>query len=645
MSGLAKFISTFLASPNGNGTVDGDANDQQGNDGPRGNTNGQVIHAADNYHDGAMAAGQPTVDYCDSLSSVLANRQPFPSSPSQQTVSEGNLTWTFHEWRDYRNGLLTDFVHRRLYREEEEDDDDDDGDDNDETKEGEEKDETNQVQDVVDEDVMDDAPDTQQVTQNDGTANKEGSKDNPPIDGPRRRKRTRIPHCDDAVHDVNTVSAIDLYSNTVNLSLCKVEMVFPLRESKRLAKMEGRHVPPNSRDVASPDQHMDDSDRIYESLRDIPPFLPDLDDDGPLATIHKSVLSMEVVQLMDPVATETANKAAAVCSNRPPKRRIRVFFYNKYALTAHHFLETTSTSTVLMSLRDIPTICIFPYRPIRTTSGTGVSWHDQDMADYCICLGDKSSMKMQKSIENSTSSGRLHFDSHQSMVVLAKQKPQLSPKAASKSATPDGDKVQEFEETVLSHTTLISRGNITMSTDPILEARYLGWKAAYARKAVQLPDVSQSQGLPTKEQTPAKAKATRTVLPRTDTIESTNTANGSTNSFHTAATTIPESMRGSFVSAANRSVSRESTESIIELSTGQEGSKRGSGALSNPSNDDAENGRLAKKTKLGTMNYTKLVSVSLADEARFVPNKPSLFSSFSHPLHILISFLFLHRVN
>jgi hypothetical protein len=112
------------------------------------------------------------------------------------------------------------------------------------------------------------------------------------------------------------------------------------------------------------------------------------EDDGPLGTLFKQVISLEVTALADNATV--ANLAQAAFQEHTPKR-LKIFFYNKYAVQLSNFLERQHAERVLISLENIPAKCILPLNQEE------FSWLDHDgLAPYCLCVGSKSSMRLDE---------------------------------------------------------------------------------------------------------------------------------------------------------------------------------------------------------------------------------------------------------
>jgi len=161
----------------------------------------------------------------------------------------------------------------------------------------------------------------------------------------------KVPLIQNTLYDATTISALDLYTKSLTLSLLNVETVFPLRHTKRLQKQIAT--------IASFSQS----------------------DDGPLSTVYKRVLSVHLLQ-----PHQSPNDVPLA-----QKRRIVVYFYNDYATAIHAFLQAhcTNHKTLTMSLANVPASCIFPFSNKTAESSRWVH-HENDMSPYCIGVGGPS---------------------------------------------------------------------------------------------------------------------------------------------------------------------------------------------------------------------------------------------------------------
>jgi hypothetical protein len=203
----------------------------------------------------------------------------------------------------------------------------------------------------------------------------------------------RTPHMDEALHTVDFLTDIDLHTKEANLKLLEVHRYWYLRKTNRNAAMfvVPRRQPKYTTGLGPP--------RL--------PLYP-CEDDGPLACLYRSVLSVEVSQLDRPSSSNRA-RAAAAMHQETSVRRMKLFFYDFYAKSVSRWLaKAQQTSTkLLLQLNKIPSQCIVPQSMI--------SWVDYDTSHCCICLGDDSKMRMEQGAQSSS----VRFDSNETEVYAA----------------------------------------------------------------------------------------------------------------------------------------------------------------------------------------------------------------------------------
>lgn len=288
---------------------------------------------------------------------------------------EGDTTCTYQEWKLQRNIALTAFTVKRLARQEDESDNDLQNQDN--HNQDEEQPETQRLETQPLENVDPEFLDS-------------------PVTPKQHCVLKIIPHVDDTLHDVTNVSGMDLYTKSLALHLCKVERVWKLRETRRFENMTCFRNMPLSNDPSIP--------------LAVSPF-GHSEDDGPLQTVFKTVLSMEVTQLEDPQLDKIRHTSLLAFSDAKLYRRVKIFFHNKYAVAIQTFLEGgTHTKQIMLSLQNIPAKCILPYYANRE------SFLDQDIAKYCIVIGDKSSLKL---LQVEGGQQKIHFQDNNMEIRLA----------------------------------------------------------------------------------------------------------------------------------------------------------------------------------------------------------------------------------
>eukprot|EP00956_Cyclotella_meneghiniana_P042647 scaffold248861_cov79-Cyclotella_meneghiniana.AAC.3 len=248
------------------------------------------------------------------------------------------------------------------------------------------------------------------------TNTKDGS-----IKGRRGLVAAAIPHVSVTSDCTNKLSEVDLYTKKLDLDLCQVLKVWRLRSCKRMAGSEF-----DTQDSSEKSSIKTQSARMnsYEHFQD----------DGPLNTIYKRVLSLEVAQLdihtdstilSSPRVSNLASAAfqsgqaqltkVAERRGRHTVKRIRIFFYNKYADAVSRLLDEVSkndkkkSTKFLMSLRNIPAHCIVPLEMAEMDPQlqhyTNNPFGDEEYgsrSSYCICIGDKCPLQLD--------GAKLHFD-------------------------------------------------------------------------------------------------------------------------------------------------------------------------------------------------------------------------------------------
>jgi len=220
----------------------------------------------------------------------------------------------------------------------------------------------------------------------------------------RRRRRQTIPNINECLHDVSKLEYLDLYTQSLSLSLSKIVKVWKLRDTKRRA---------NSL-IAKPIVEIWQHSRSTPSRR----MFEEIEEDGPIATAYKQVMHLEIrkLQLLSSdhlppflLAGDTVNNQSR---QRPMRhQRIKVFFYNSYATAVSEWIQQqrkqqrqhkgkndtlnaasaattttiTQTTDIIMNISNVPAICIYPY------TVDPRNWKNKDdLVEYCLCIGDES---------------------------------------------------------------------------------------------------------------------------------------------------------------------------------------------------------------------------------------------------------------
>jgi len=254
--------------------------------------------------------------------------------------------------------------------------------------------------------------------------------------------RRKILHESQTRGAANAVGQINLRVHTVNLGLCRVVAAWPLRKTKRLiwqtdtaaaaaAAAAAANTDTDGTPAPLPAKRMG-------GLRILSSPYGDFEDDGPLGNIYRSVLSLEVDEVVDeereealreqrrlfqrPFETlsddrddedgdnktkDSADKAAVLTAKT--KRRIRVFLYGKYAAKVSRLLSEwkyrqpnskacalagEGREEILLSLNNVPARCVFPYYG-RTSIELKAPVLDNELgrcSRYCLCIGSASHM-------------------------------------------------------------------------------------------------------------------------------------------------------------------------------------------------------------------------------------------------------------
>jgi hypothetical protein len=214
---------------------------------------------------------------------------------------------------------------------------------------------------------------------------------------PVKVKRPKIPRVQTAQHIVHRVSQIDLHTKILHLNLCRVEKIWPLRQTQRMAGSWHSAA----RLICRPDSLLP----CFRFGRH--------EDDGPLFIAYKEVVTMEVTQMERPMNVQLHETTSNIYPEAKLSRRVFVYFYNHYAQMVNAFMEQNLDSTFYVRLLNVPATCIFPYQQDHPGGFA------DDVCAYVLCMGGASRVR---SINNGQNGGRLSFD-HPSMKILLLAKP------------------------------------------------------------------------------------------------------------------------------------------------------------------------------------------------------------------------------
>lgn len=192
---------------------------------------------------------------------------------------------------------------------------------------------------------------------------------------------------DETVHNVSFLEDIDLYAKEANIAMSQCNKVFGIRKTKRFA------IRASSSNVLAP-----------------------LECDGPLSTVYKQVLNVEITQLL----TEPRNSALRQThldaklesgdAGSTSQQKLRVFFYDQYADCLQECLKgyDPSSHVLLLAFDKIPSLSVFPY--------AYHNWYEQlEMSELCFCLGGESAMRTKVNGKMV----RPHFDSEDMSIIVA----------------------------------------------------------------------------------------------------------------------------------------------------------------------------------------------------------------------------------
>jgi len=271
----------------------------------------------------------------------------------------------------------------------------------------------------------------------------------------RKRDKHKILHESQTIGIANTVDEVNLRVANVNLDLCRVVSVSPFRKTNRLRWQVAENSVNKQDDDESPDSEQQSVNR--EELGEPPKMMGEIkmlscpfdgfEDDGPLSSIYRSVLSLEVVEVADeekeearreerrmfqrPFETDKTTRDEADASansslQQQQKRRIRIFLHGKYAAKVSRLMsdwkyrETANgkkcalagdgREELLISLRNVPARCVLPYYAHRQT-GIETSLLDNELgrrSRYCLCIGSKSHMMVAS--DDADVGAKLRFD-------------------------------------------------------------------------------------------------------------------------------------------------------------------------------------------------------------------------------------------
>lgn len=194
-----------------------------------------------------------------------------------------------------------------------------------------------------------------------------------------------VPHVLATIHTVEEqLNDVNLLTKELTLTDCSVSRYWPLRRCRRTAI--GSAIPARSLSVYGADEALPRLD------------LPSYNDDGPLSTCYRQVLSVEVVVRSPPAVGVRATASSA--------QRLHLFFYGNYAEAMEQLLSsvTDPQSKVVITLECVPAKCIFPHAP--------TDWYDtHNRSPCCVCVGDESKLLVEDPASNEAYNIRMDHES------------------------------------------------------------------------------------------------------------------------------------------------------------------------------------------------------------------------------------------
>ena len=326
-----------------------------------------------------------------------------------------------------------------------------------------------------------------------------------------------IPRIIDDNYDSSTLPCtkledLNLSSNALNLSPCLILRVWDLRLTKRMDKLGsttcsgGGGVSREDDEIPVAESSTEGTKYQYVSRCIIMPH-EFYEDDGPLNIAYQRVFSIEVSQINDDgngefddggnsTGLQGDNQASPSIANltmaafhdggtrlkrvmarkrRHANRRIRIFFYNKYADAVsnalrnlwedqHHQQQQQSLGRNMISLENVPAKCILPWL-IATPSNGSSQLHVQHYAmnpmgdeefgvvsPFCICIGDESNLSLGNPRQ------RLSFDDDELKIFLLSDQPPITQCPLVDDVVGAGTSNFDFEESVATVTSNSVKG-------------------------------------------------------------------------------------------------------------------------------------------------------------------------------------------
>jgi hypothetical protein len=195
-----------------------------------------------------------------------------------------------------------------------------------------------------------------------------------------------VPHERETSGVASTIAELDLYVNAVSLHLCRANLYWPRRRTRRIMDFPSHYLP----------HYQDDGpvSVLYNPIKR-------LGSGGGSTAPLPSVISVEIHQChldVEPVSELRRRAQQLHWSLQHVKAHLStttMYLYGAYAERFHDLLEEVqnvqrkhSTATVQLYLLPvhIPFWCVLP-QPAR-------DWYEADTTPFCLCIGDETSMQI-----------------------------------------------------------------------------------------------------------------------------------------------------------------------------------------------------------------------------------------------------------
>lgn len=144
---------------------------------------------------------------------------------------------------------------------------------------------------------------------------------------------------------------------------------------------------------------------------------------GPAFPVYKYVVSMQIVEEDVVEKRQLSKNTRNIFGNK--LRRVMVFFYDEYAMRLRQIMELArrnqqqrsqqqngnmKSTGIALTLKNIPSKCIFPWK-IRDPCGVLQGMDSGLLADYCVCIGGKSKIHQNHTLQSNNDSMFVHLES------------------------------------------------------------------------------------------------------------------------------------------------------------------------------------------------------------------------------------------